>query len=188
MNFVSRIIAVALLTVGSLSTAWAEATPEECQAAVDKLKGLGNVQTLLSEAYGYAILPTVGKGGFVIGGAAGSGCVYANGAQTGTVKMGQVTVGLQLGGQAYSELVLFQNKDTYEEFITGEYQFSADATAVALTYGAAAGAGTEGASASAGETKGTAAWKRGMAIITLAKGGLMYEASVGGQKFNYEAL
>ena len=80
----------------------------------------------------------------------------------------------------------FQNKDVYASFTRGQFEFGADATAVALTYGAQAGATTKGASASAGDTKGKAAWKRGMAVYTLAKGGLMYEASVGGQKFNFK--
>ena len=102
--------------------------------------------------------------------------------------MGQVTIGWQLGGQSYSELILFKNADTYKEFTQGTFEFGADATAVALTYGAAASASTQGASASAGDTRAAGAWKRGMAIYTLAKGGLMYEAAVGGQKYNFKAL
>jgi len=99
-----------------------------------------------------------------------------------------MTIGFQLGGQSYSQLILFQNADTYKEFTQGKFEFGADATAVALTYGAQAGATTKGASASAGDTKGAAAWKRGMAVYTIAKGGLMYEASIGGQKFKYKSL
>ena len=102
--------------------------------------------------------------------------------------MGQVTIGFQLGGQAYSQIILFKNADTYQEFTNGNFEFGADATAVALTYGAQAGATTQGASASAGDTKAVGAWKRGMAIYTLAKGGLMYEASIGGQKYNFKPL
>ena len=142
----------------------------------------------MSEAYGYAVMPTIGKGGMGVGGAGGSGCVFAGGKHTGSVTMGQVTIGWQLGGQAYSQLILLKNADTYNEFTQGNFEFGADATAVALTYGAAAGAGTEGASASAGDTKGKGMWKRGMAIFTLAKGGLMYEASIGGQKYKFKPL
>ena len=134
------------------------------------------------------MLPTIGKGGVGIGGAGGTGCVFAGGKHTGNVSMGQVTIGFQLGGQAYSQLILFQTADTYKEFTKGNFEFGADATAVALTYGAQAGATTKGASASAGDTKGAAAWKRGMAVYTIAKGGLMYEASIGGQKFNFKPL
>jgi len=159
-----------------------------CQEAMAKFKDLGNVSEMLAEAYGYAVLPTIGKAGMGIGGAGGKGCVFAGGEHTGDVSMGQVTIGWQLGGQAYSELILFRSKDIYEEFTRGEFEFGADATAVALTYGAQAGASTQGASASAGDTKGVGMWKRGMAVFTLAKGGLMYEASIGGQKYSFTPL
>ena len=184
-----KIIAVlaVLLTLAGTS-AYAAATAEECQATFAKFKNLGNVPQLLAQTYGYAVLPTIGKGGIGICGAGGTGCVFAGGEHTGNVSMGQVTIGFQLGGQAYSQLILFQNADTYKGFTKGNFEFGADATAVALTYGAQAGATTKGASASAGDTKGAAAWKRGMAVYTIAKGGLMYEASIGGQKFNYKPL
>jgi len=170
------------------TSVYAAATLEECKATLDKFRELGNVSEMLAESYGYAVLPTIGKGGIGIGGAGGTGCVFAGGEHTGNVSMGQVTIGFQLGGQAYSQIILFKNADTYNGFTQGEFEFGADATAVALTYGAQAGAGTKGASASAGDTKGVGMWKRGMAVFTLAKGGLMYEASIGGQKFNFKAL
>ena len=182
------IIAVAALFALGASAAQAAATVEECQATMTKFRDLGNVNQLLAESYGYAVLPTIGKGGMGIGGAGGTGCVFAGGTHTGNVSMGQITIGLQLGGQAYSQLILFKNADTYREFTQGNFEFGADATAVALTYGAQAGASTKGASATAGDTKGVAAWKRGMAVFTLAKGGLMYEASIGGQKFDFKPL
>ena len=158
----------------------------ECTATLKKFKELGNVADLADQAYGFAVMPTIGKGGLGIGGAGGSGCVFAGGEHKGSVKMGQVTIGWQAGGQAYSQLILFQNADTYNEFTKGQFEFGADATAVALTYGASAEAGTQGASASAGDHKAKGAWKRGMAIFTLAKGGLMYEASIGGQKYKFD--
>ena len=176
---------IMLLAASSVSAA---ASVQDCQAAMAKFKELGNVSEMLGESYGYAVLPTIGKGGIGIGGAGGTGCVFAGGAHTGKVSMGQVTIGWQLGGQAYSELILFKNADTYNEFIRGSFEFGADATAVALTYGAAAGASTQGASVTAGDTHGKGMWKRGMAIFTLAKGGLMYEASIGGQKYNFKPL
>jgi lipid-binding SYLF domain-containing protein len=170
------------------STAHAAATLDDCNAALAKFKQLGNVPQMIAESYGYAVLPTIGKGGIGIGGAGGTGCVYAGGKHTGNVSMGQVTFGFQLGGQAYSEIILFKNADTYKDFTNGNFEFGADATAVALTYGAEAGASTQGASASAGDTKAAGSWKRGMAVYTLAKGGLMYEASIGGQKYKYKPL
>ena len=170
------------------ASVFADATLQDCQSTVTKFRELGNVSEMLGQAYGYAVLPTIGKGGIGVGGAAGSGCVFAAGKHVGNVKMVQVTIGWQLGGQAYSQLILFKNADTYQEFTNGNFEFGADATAVALTYGASAGANTQGASATAGDTRAAGAWKRGMAIYTLAKGGLMYEASIGGQKYNYKPL
>lgn len=169
------------------ASAQAEPTAGECQATLDKFRDLGETSAFLGDSVGYAVFPTIGKGGIGIGGAYGEGCVYRGGNKTGSVKMGQVTIGFQLGGQAYSQLVVFKNSDAYDAFTSGSFEFGADATAVALTYGAQAGAGTKGASASAGDTTGAAEWYRGMAVFTLAKGGLMYEASIGGQKFEYEA-
>jgi len=187
MKRISTLMTAGLLALYGTS-AFAKATVEDCNAAMARFKQLGNVPQLLAESYGYAVLPTIGKGGIGIGGAGGTGCVFAGGKHTGNVSMGQVTIGWQLGGQAYSELILFKNADTYKEFTQGNFEFGADATAVALTYGASAGASTQGASASAGDTHGKGMWKRGMAIFTLAKGGLMYEASIGGQKYNFKPL
>lgn len=181
-----RLLAI-VLSLAATET-HAAATPEECRATLAKFRALGNVSDMLAQSYGYAVLPTIGKGGIGIGGAGGTGCVFAGGAHTGKVSMGQITIGFQLGGQAYSQIILFQNLGVYEEFTEGQFEFGVDATAVALTYGAQAGASTKGASASAGETKGIGAWKRGMAVFTLAKGGLMYEASIGGQKFKFTPL
>lgn len=178
--------AVLLMLVGS--TAYAKATVEECKATFDKFKSLGDVPQMLAETYGYAVLPTIGKGGVGIGGAGGTGCVFKGGKHTGNISMGQVTIGFQLGGQAYSQLILFKNSDVYDEFVKGQFEFGADATAVALTYGAQAGASTKGASATAGDTKGAGSWHRGMAVYTIAGGGLMYEASIGGQKFKFKPL
>ena len=189
MNMKSRITWLAgalFLLLGA--TANAAATLEECKATLAKMKDLGNVPQMMAESYGYAVLPTIGKGAVGIGGAGGTGCVFAGGEHTGNVSMGQVTVGFQLGGQSYSQIILFKNVDVYNDFTKGQFEFGADATAVALTYGAQAGATTKGASASAGDTKAAGSWKRGMAVYTLAKGGLMYEASIGGQKFKFKPL
>jgi lipid-binding SYLF domain-containing protein len=180
------VLAVFLALVGTY--AQAAATVQECQATMSKMKELGNVPEMLAQSYGYAVLPTIGKGGVGVGGAGGTGCVFAGGEHTGNISMGQVTIGWQLGGQAYSQLILFKNSDVYKDFTRGQFEFGADATAVALTYGAQAGASTKGASATAGETKGKAGWHKGMAVFTLAKGGLMYEATIGGQKFKFKPL
>jgi lipid-binding SYLF domain-containing protein len=166
----------------------AAASLAKCKETLDLFRQLGNVPELLAESYGYAVMPTIGKGGIGIGAAGGTGCVFRQGKHSGNVSMGQITIGWQLGGQAYSQIILFKNADVYNDFTKGQFEFGADATAVALTYGAAAGASTKGASASAGDTRAAGAWKRGMAVFTLTKGGLMYEASIGGQKFNFKPL
>jgi lipid-binding SYLF domain-containing protein len=193
MKFRLRVFAI-LLTLFAANSAWADATPEECQKAVDNFKSLSsNVGSMIASSYGYAVFPTIGKGGLGIGGAGGSGCVYAGGKQTGTSKMGQVTIGFQAGGQAFSQIILFENQESFDKFTTGKFEFGAQATAVALTAAAQAEAGTKGAASSVGvsdEKSGgnTASFTNGMAVFTVAKGGLMYEASIGGQKFGYDPL
>lgn len=183
MNIQIRFTAILALLAFSLPGFAAD--NDACLDTLKKFRGLGDTNSFLAESYGYAVFPTIGKGGVGVGGAYGEGCVYRGAVRAGKVRMGQVTIGFQLGGQAYSQLVVFKNKDAYESFTSGSFEFGADATAVALTYGAQAGAGTKGASASAGDEKGAGRWYRGMAVFVLAKGGLMYEASVGGQKFEF---
>jgi lipid-binding SYLF domain-containing protein len=193
MNIRNKIIAGIVISLG-FSVAWADPTTAECDAAVANFKSLSsNLSSLLAKSYGYAVFPTIGKAGLVIGGAGGAGCVYAGGKQTGTSKMGQLSVGFQAGGQAYSQIILIENKATFDKFTTGEFEFGAQASAVALTAAAQADAGTKGASASVGvsdkKSGGKAAsFTNGMAVFTVAKGGLMYEASIGGQKFGYKPL
>ena len=103
--------------------------------------------------------------------------------------MTQITVGAQLGGQAYSQIIFFRDKRAFDEFTSGNFEFGAQATAVAITAGASAQASTGGTSAGASGTerhaKTAGHYQRGMAVFTVVKGGLMYEASIGGQKFDY---
>lgn len=145
---------------------------------------------MFNTAYGYALFPSIGKGGMGIGGAYGKGRVFAGGQMTGTASMSQVTVGFQLGGQVFSQVIFFEDKRSYDDFTSGNFEFGAQATAVALTAGASASAGG-GAGASAGVSGGqnnassTGSYRKGMAIYTIAKGGLMYEATLGGQKFSF---
>jgi len=129
------------------------------------------LKTFFDGAAGWAVLPTIGKGGAGIGGAYGRGVVYAGGEWIGYCDMTQASLGLQLGGQAYSQIIFFKEKAQLSEFIGGNFEFSAQASAVAATAGI-------GASSN---------YVNGMAVFTLAKGGLMYEASVAGQKFDYVA-
>jgi lipid-binding SYLF domain-containing protein len=172
-----------------LSPAHAE---DDYTKAISLFKGSPAVQPFFKNAYGYAVFPTIGKGGIGIGGAHGEGRVYQGGKVTGKTSMTQLTVGAQLGGQAISEIIFFQDDRAYKDFTSGNFEFGAQASAVAITAGAQAKAGTEGAgsSASGGGTAGAQAAKynKGMAVFTHAKGGLMYEVSVGGQKFKFEPI
>ena len=150
------------------------------------------VKPFFESAYGYAVFPTVGKGGLVVGGAYGTGRVYRGGKVTGEASLTKLSVGLQAGGQAFSQMVFFQDKRAYDEFTKGEFEFDATASAVAITAGAQAKAGTEGvtAGASAGPATGKQAginYHKGMAVFVHAKGGAMFEASIGGQKFKFTA-
>src|SRR5262245_31332350 len=141
-------------------------------------------------AHGYAVFPTVGKGGVVVGGAHGTGRVYEKGAYVGDTSMTQLSVGAQLGGQAFSEIIFFQDKRAFDEFTKGEFEFGAEVSAVAITAAAQAQATTGGTGAGKNigsdkaEVKST--YQKGIAVFTVAKGGLMYEATVKGQKFSYK--
>ncbi len=130
------------------------------------------LKTYFTKAYGYAVFPTIGKGAIGIGGAYGSGEVFEKGRLIGTASLSQLTIGFQLGGQAYSEVIFFKDKKNLNDFTTGNFEFSAQASAVAVTAGASA----------------DAAYSNGVAVFTMAKGGLMYEASIGGQKFGFKHL
>lgn len=151
------------------------------------------VKPFFGNAYGYAIFPTIGKGGIGIGGAHGSGQVYKGGKVTGKSSMTQVTVGFQLGGQAFSQIIFFEDERAYKEFTSGNFEFGAQASAVAITAGAQAQASTGGSSAGAtakadAGSQAKVGYAKGMAIFTYAKGGLMYEASLGGQGFTFEPI
>jgi hypothetical protein len=151
------------------------------------------VQPFFDNAYGYAVFPTVGKGAIVVGGAYGEGRVYRQGEITGKVTLSKVSVGFQLGGQAFSEIIFFQDKRAYDEFTSGRFEFDASMSAVVITAGAQAKAGTEGttAGASVGPDTGAQApigYTKGLAVFVHTKGGLMYEAAIGGQKFEFTPL
>jgi lipid-binding SYLF domain-containing protein len=155
-------------------------------------KDAGESGQYFDNAYGYAVFPTIGKAGLVVGGAAGKGRVYVGGKHVGNSDFGQVTVGFQAGGQAYSMIVFLQDERAFKEFSSGSFKFGAGASAVAITAGASAETSTTGTSAgaSAGKRDATTVggYQKGMATFTVAKGGLMYEASIAGGGFTYEAL
>lgn len=149
------------------------------------------VKPFFDSAYGFAVFPNVGKGGFILGAAYGKGKVYHGGTASGTATLAKMTVGLQLGGQAFSEIIFFEDQRAYNEFTGGSFEIDTNASAVAVTAGAQAQAGSMGVSAgvSAGPATGTQAatsYRKGLAVFVHAKGGLMVELSVGGQRFEFE--
>lgn len=141
-------------------------------AKAEFIKSDGLMQSLFDKSAGYVIFPNVGKGAIGVGGAAGNGILYENGKAVGHAKMKQVTVGFQFGGQAYREVIFFEDQAALDRFKTGNFELSAQASAVAVNKGASA----------------NVKYRNGILIFTQEKGGLMYEASVGGQHFDYEAF
>ena len=168
-------VALAMLALATTGWAWGTDEVEEYDAksqeaiAVFKEKD-ASVQGFFDKSVGYVVIPTVGKAGFGIGGARGKGILYEGGAPTALVTLTQLSFGLQAGGQAYSEFIFFEDAAALDNFKRGNYELGAQASAVAVTAGASADAHFNG----------------GIAIFTQAIGGLMYEASVGGQKFKVE--
>ena len=190
LTSIRALLLLSLLTVFG-QAAWADSDAD----AVDSFRKAGESGAYFSNSYGYAVFPTIGKGGMGVGGAHGSGGVYANGKKTGTSKMTQVTFGFQLGGQAFSQIIFFEDERAFKSFTSGNFEFSAQASAVAITAGASAEANTGGGASSGvsgGRNDATTAshsgYRKGMAIFTIAKGGLMYEAALGGQKYSYTPL
>ena len=171
-------------------SSWADSYSD----AIKSFKDAGESGAFFDSAYGYAIFPTIGKGGMGIGGAYGQGRVFSQGRHVGDSSMTQLTLGFQLGGQAFSQIIFFENAQAFKDFTSGNFEFSAQATAVAITAGVSAEANTGGgmaAGASGGRNDATTAhggYRKGMAVFTIAKGGLMFEAVLGGQKFAYTPL
>jgi lipid-binding SYLF domain-containing protein len=141
-------------------------------------------------AYGYAVFPTVGEGGLILGAALGKGRVYVHGKLVGDAKLKQLSAGLQAGGKAYSEIIFFEDQRALDEFESGKFEFTAGASAIAITAAAGASVGTNGVQANASGTENNATavgqYNKGMAVFTIAKGGLMYAAAIAGQKFSYK--
>ena len=135
-------------------------------------KGDPGMQAWFREAYGYAVFPSVGKGAIMVGGAHGKGLVYERGTLIGKTSLTAVTIGFQMGGQAFREVIFFKDKTALDDFTRGNFELAAGASAVALTAGASKDLG----------------YSKGVAVMTATKGGLMYEAAVGGQKFTFEKI
>jgi len=168
MRIVTTITAFLVFSLAMFSQ---ENDIDKAKEAIEDFKQVDEgIAELFSSAFGYAVLPAIGKGGIGIGGAGGKGTVFKGGEPVADVKMSQVTVGLQLGGQKYAEVIFFETEAAYTRFVEKDFEFAAQVSAVALTSGASA----------------DAKFKDGMLVFTQALGGLMYEASIGGQRFKVE--
>lgn len=175
----SSLLLLGALGIGA-SCSTAPSTPaekmqlqEEAATAAKKFKTEDpGMQKFFDSSKGHAIFPSVGKGAVGVGGAYGKGVVYEGGSVVGYCDLSQATIGLQLGGQAYSEVIFFEDQKSLDEFKAGEFAFAAQVSAVAASAGASA----------------DAKYQSGVAVFTMTRGGLMYEASIGGQKFDYEPV
>ena len=187
MKCITRVFSIApdLLLIAGIAHA------DKYSDTIGLFENAGESSSFFHKSYAYAVFPTVGEAGLGVGGALGKGHVYLHGRLIGDTTMGQVSVGFQAGGKAYSQIIFFEDKSALDRFESGTFEFAAGASAVAITAGASASVGTSGTSAgvSAVETdaRATGAYQKGMAVFTIAKGGLMYAATIAGQKFSYTA-
>jgi lipid-binding SYLF domain-containing protein len=176
LNSIGLIMVALMLTIspmfGQSNSKKAKIIADSKAAKMEFIKIDALMQSLFDNAAGYVIFPNVGKGGLGIGAAAGNGVVYEGGAMVGMAKLSQLSIGFQAGGQAYREVIFFESKSELERFKASRFEFSAQASAVAAT---------EGASANVKYTDG-------VMVFTMQKGGLMYEASIGGQKFDFKGM
>lgn len=176
VSWFTSLIAVTLLLLAGCTTApKSEVKKDDLRVSVDnsmkRIEALDpSLQQLISTAYGYAIFPTVGKGGAIVGGAYGKGEVYEQGTMVGWADLSQATIGAQLGAQTFSELILFENKAAMDNFKKGNLKFAANASAVAMKSGAAA----------------AARYSEGVLVFVEPKAGLMLEAAVGGQSISFQ--
>lgn len=171
-------LALGMLALGLLGCSTEPKTEEAKASLHDDVQGTLNdfsrtdagFKDFLNKGAGYAVFPHVGKGGLGVGGAYGHAEVYQNGKMIGFADLTQASIGLQAGGQSFQEVIVFENEDAINRFKNNKLEFAANASAVAVTAGAS----------------GQARFENGVAVFAKPKGGLMFEASIGGQKFNFK--
>jgi lipid-binding SYLF domain-containing protein len=178
----ATVMAIMLTVIGALLVGCATAPTSRAEREALVAEGTSSLQQMRAEdpglselvrrSYGYAIFPNVTKGGLGVGGAYGRGVVYEQGRQVGYSDLSHASLGLQAGGQTFSELLLFENKDALDRFKAGQFNFGADASAVVMESGAAT----------------NVHFVDGVAVVVRPTGGAMVEAAVGGQNFTYQAL
>ena len=170
-NWLQLLLAISLVFSAQAYAGWDANEEQDVRESIAAFKNSDpDMQAFFDKAWGYAVFPDVGKAGMGIGGAHGAGLVFEQGEIIGSSKLTQLSFGFQLGAQLYQEIIFFEKREDLEDFKQGNFELGAQASAVAVTLGASA----------------DAAYQDGVAVFTLAKGGLMYEAAVGGQKFSFE--
>lgn len=173
----------------SLAAGSAYAADGKYQSTLTLFKNAGASAGFFDKSYAYAVFPNVGEGAFGVGAAHGKGHVYVHGKWVGDVTLNAVTIGFQAGGKAFSQIVFFEDKRSLDEFESGSFEFGADASVVAITAGVSADASTAGSGTGASGGMKDAVLRgqyyKGMAVFAIPKGGLMGQASVGGEKFSY---
>ena len=188
MRSLMRPTALFLVLLLPFSAAWAN----KYSQTITVFKNAGESGQFFAKSYGYAVFPSIGKAGFVVGGAHGDGRVYIGSKWVGNTSMTQITAGLQLGGQVYSQIIFFEDQRAFEEFTSGNFEFGAGAEAVVVTGAAQAQTSTAGSSAGASASNKDATtagnYYKGMATFTVTKGGLIAGVSIGGQKFSYKPV
>ena len=181
-----------LLVLAAMLLAAGPALADKYSDTVSLFKNAGQSAEFFGKSYGYAVFPTIGKAGLGIGGAHGEGRVYEQGKYVGDAKMTQLSIGFQAGAEGFSEMIFFQDKRSFDEFTSGNFEFGANVSAVVITAAASGTATTTGSTATASggkkDAKTAGRFEKGTAIFIISKGGLMYEASVSGQKFSYKPL
>jgi lipid-binding SYLF domain-containing protein len=181
-----------MFTFAVLLMAASGARADEYDRAIKSFQDAGQSAAFFRNSYAYVVFPTIGKAGLVVGGAHGDGKAYVGGQHVGDVTLTKLSLGLQAGAQAYSQIIFFQNKKAFDAFTSNDFEFSAGASAVLITAGATAEAGSTGSSASASASRKDAAtagkYQNGMVVFSIVKGGAMYEASLAGQKYKFKKL
>ncbi len=171
LYFISALLFLMVFSVNAQNDKKKKNVKAEAQKIIQEFKSKDpGIAGFFNTAYGYAVFPAIGKGGLGIGGAGGKGIVYEGGTPVGEAKMTQVTIGLQAGGQKYAEVIFFENADAYNRFTGNNFEFASQVSAIALQSGVSA----------------DAKYRDGMLVFTMPLAGLMYEASVGGQKFKVD--
>jgi lipid-binding SYLF domain-containing protein len=173
-----------------LTTLLSTARAATYKEALQTFRTSGESSAFFANSYGYAIFPNLGSGAIGIGGAYGKGRVYVADQWVGYTDMKQISLGPQIGGKSYSQIVFFEDKRAFEEFSSGKFEFGAEASVTAITAGANADAGTGGVSKGRSEGPGEAntqgKYNSGFAVFVVQKGGLMAGASLAGQKFGFQ--